>query len=369
MTDTRHDTPSPFAPEEGDVWRLPRSLTVAMVSAVLALTTAALLWFLPVNYAVLTPGPVYDTLGQVDGHDLIQISGHRTYPTDGRLDLTTVSVFGGPGDRVSLWKVMEGWLDPTEEVLPVDTVFPPGTTAEEEQEQNEADMIGSQESATAAALTELGIAFDTEIVVQEAIEGTPAEGVFEPDDVILAVDGTSLTDSDQLRDELQKVTPGDEVTVTVRRDGDTRDLTLPTTAADDGSTRLGVLISPSFVFPFDISIKIDNVGGPSAGTMFALGIIDTLTPGAMTGGRHIAGTGTIDPDGTVGPIGGIVQKVNGARDEGADYFLVPADNCDQVRGQVPDGLTTVRISTLHEAREAVEEIGTGGSLADLPSCN
>lgn len=350
-------------------WGLNRHLGNAMICATVVLATGAVMTLLPVNYAVLTPGPIYNTLGEVDGHQLIQISGHQTYPTSGQLDLTTVSVYGGPGDRAHLWTAIRGWFDPARTVLPVDDVFPPGTTKEEEQQQNEADMADSQESATAAAMNELGIDYSTVITVADTTPNTPASEVLEKGDVILAVNGHSVDDFNVLRDEAQKVDPGDDVTVTVRRDGAKQDLTVETIKGEDGSTRLGVIVESTFEFPFDVKIRIDNVGGPSAGTMFALGIVDSLTPGELTGGKQIAGTGTIDPDGAVGPIGGIVQKVNGARDGGADYFLVPVDNCDEVRGHVPDGLTTVRISTLHEARTAVEKIGEGKSLAGLPSCS
>jgi PDZ domain-containing protein len=351
------------------VWGLNRHLGNAMICATALVATVAAMTFIPVRFAVLTPGPIYNTLGEVAGHKLIQISGHQTYPTSGQLDLTTVSVYGGPGDKVSLWTAIRGWFDPARTVLPVDDVFPPGTTEKQEEEQNQADMVNSQESATAAALNELGIDFTTVISVAGTTPKSPAAKAFEKEDVILAVNDVPVSSFDDLREEVQKVDPGDEVTVTVRRDGKSQDVTVDTVKGEDGSTRLGVVVESSFDFPFDVDIKIDNVGGPSAGTMFALGIVDSLTPGTMTGGKQIAGTGTIDPDGTVGPIGGIVQKVNGARGEGADYFLVPQDNCEEVRGHVPDGLTTVRISNLHEARTAVDKIGSGKDLAGLPSCS
>jgi PDZ domain-containing protein len=362
------DEPGPPQPYT-DGFALDRHLGIAIFCAVGGLLLLVGISFLPLRYAVLTPGPIYNTLGEVDGHPLIAVSGHQTYPATGQLDLTTVSVYGGPGDKVRLPQVIRGWLDPADTVLPVDQVFPPGTTEEQEEKQNEADMVNSQESATAAALDELGIDYTTVLTVVDTSSGTPAAEVFEKGDVILALNGVPIDDFDALRKELQQVEPGDEVTVKVRRDGAEQDLQVATVEGDDGKARLGVIVETTFDFPFDIDIKIDNVGGPSAGTMFALGIVDRLTPGAMTGGKRIAGTGTIEPSGAVGPIGGIVQKVNGARDSGAEYFLVPADNCEEVRGHVPDGLTTVRISTLHEARTAAEAIGSGKSLADLPSCN
>src|SRR5690606_10810906 len=120
-------------------------------------------------------------------------------------------------------------------------------------------------------------------------------------------------------------------------------------------------------FPFDVTIQLDNVGGPSAGMMFALGIVDVLTPGEATGGEDIAGTGTIAGDGDVGPIGGIRQKLYGARDAGADWFLAPQENCDEVTGHVPDGLRVVSVDTLADALTAVDAIAHG-DVDGLPAC-
>ena len=139
-------------------------------------------------------------------------------------------------------------------------------------------------------------------------------------------------------------------------------------AGDTGSYQLGIFLATSFEFPFDVSIALDDVGGPSAGMMFALGIIDRLTPEGMTEGRHFAGTGTIDSAGNVGPIGGIAQKMVGASDAGAEFFLAPADNCGEVVGNIPAGLGVVRVSTLDEARSAVEALAAGTSPADLAQC-
>jgi PDZ domain-containing protein len=123
-----------------------------------------------------------------------------------------------------------------------------------------------------------------------------------------------------------------------------------------------------FTFPFDVEISLEKVGGPSAGLMFSLGIIDTVTPGDLTGGKHIAGTGTITPDGAVGPIGGIGQKMQAARAGGATLFLAPAANCEQVAGHIPDGLQVVRVENLAEARAAVERAGSGQDTSGLPGC-
>jgi PDZ domain-containing protein len=177
-----------------------------------------------------------------------------------------------------------------------------------------------------------------------------------------------VEDLPQLREVLQRTEAGEPVTVTVRRGSRTTQVQVTTTAAEDGSTLLGVLVDPVYDFPFDVQIQVERIGGPSAGMTFALGIIDKLTPGPLTGGENIAGTGTVDASGAVGPIGGIRQKVAGARDAGADWFLAPAGNCAELVGHVPDGLRVVRVGTLGQARDAVEAIGAGRRTSQLPAC-
>jgi Lon-like protease len=333
---------------------------VMLVAGFSAVLIAVLATFLPVHYVVLHPGPVRNTLGQDSGKSLIAISGHATYPTSGQLDLTTVSVAGGPDRRLSLLEVMTGWLDHRTAVVPEEDLFAPGQTQQQNDAENKAEMVSSQESATAAALSTLGIDVPTTLTVAGVEKSAPAAGVLLDGDVLRTIDGTTISDLDVLRTTLQATRPGGTVTVGVTRKGKARDLRVGTIASPvDGHTVLGVYIDPTFRFPFSVKIQIEDIGGPSAGMMFALGIIDKLTPGALTGGRRIAGTGTIDADGTVGPIGGIRQKLVGARQAGARYFLAPADNCAEVRGHVPAGLQVVRVATLDAARGDVTAIAAG----------
>jgi len=346
--------------------RIDPRTAVMLLACLFSVVLAAVAVLLPVKYAILEPGPVLNTLGKVDGDPLISISGHKTYDTTGTLDLTTVSVLGGPDRTVTLAQVFEAWLRGSTAVVPEEEVFTPGETQEESEQENAAEMTSSQESATAAALSTLGISVPTTLTVAGADESAPAADVLKAGDVILAVDGHTISDLADLRTTLAAEEAGAEVRLRIRRDGTTRTVSTDTTSSDDGDTVLGIYITPDFDFPFDVKIQIEDIGGPSAGMMFALGIIDTLTEGDLTGGANIAGTGTIDADGTVGAIGGIQQKLVGARQAGADYFLAPADNCDEVSGHVPDGLQVIKVATLDQARSDVEAIaaGTASGLAD-----
>jgi PDZ domain-containing protein len=345
----------------------PRTL-VLLVSSFASVLLVALVAMLPVPYVVLGKGPALDTLSAPGGKPLIEISGRPTYPANGKLYLTTVSVLGGPGRPVSafpLVTVLRGWLDPEQQVVPEEAVFPPGQTAEQAEEETRQEMTDSQTSATSAALAELGI--PVRISVGSVGRDAPAAATLKAGDVLVSVGGRAVTGYAPLRSALTGVSPGSAVPVVVSRGGVQRTLSVTTTRSDDGRTILG--IEPRFTFPFTVKIQIEDIGGPSAGVMFALGIIDKLTPGDLTGGQAIAGTGEISPDGTVGGIGGVAEKMVGAREAGARWFLAPAVNCDEVVGKVPDGLQVVRISTLHDARLAVEAIGAGGDGASrLPTC-
>lgn len=339
-----------------------RTVTLG-VSLLATAVLAALALVVPTPYAMRSPGPTEDTLQK----NLIQIEGARTYESTGELRLTTVSVLGGPGYPMLSGQVIQGWLDPTRSVLPVEAIFPQATTQEQQKELSQAEMVSSQESATAAALTEVGYDVPAVLDVAGTEEGSGADGKLREGDVITQFQGRPVGTYADLIEGLADTKGGDEVTLGVQRGKRSMDVTI-TTAGNGERAVLGVFIDPSYDFPVDVSIEIENIGGPSAGTMFALGILDKLTQDDEANGEIIAGTGTMSPEGTVGPIGGIEQKLYGAQRDGAKWFLAPADNCPQVVGNVPDDLDVVRVATLAEARTAVEQIGRGAG-ADLPTCS
>ncbi|WP_449385650.1 YlbL family protein [Cellulomonas soli] len=344
----------------------PRALTLS-IGMLLTAVLLAVLVALPAPYAVSSPGPTLDVLGLEGDVPLIAIKGVTSYPSSGELRLVTVSSTGGPGYPSGMTRVLRGWFDPSTVVQPVELVFPPEVSQDEISQENAAAMVSSQENATVAALTELGYEVPAVLSVAGTVEGMDAADKLEADDVIVALDGTTLTTYTQLIDLLAQVTPGSTVTLTVTRDGQDVDVPIVTGTSDQGRAQIGVYIDPAFDLPVDVAIKIDDIGGPSAGTMFALGIIDKLTPEDEADGQVIAGTGTMDVTGEVGPIGGIRQKMAGALRDGATWFLAPAGNCDEVVGHVPEGLHVAKVATLHEAREAITAIGAG-STDDLPTC-
>jgi PDZ domain-containing protein len=343
-----------------------RTATLAMLAAAVVVLTA-IAALLPVPYVVEAPGPTENTLGSIDGTPLIKIEGRKTYPASGHLNLVTVSLSGGPGSHLDLLTALRGWIDPRYAVVPVESVFPPDTTADEIRKQNVEEMQLSQQDATVAALHHLGIPVTQKVVVRAVVKGAPADGKLKPADVIVEVDGERTTSADQVRKLIQAHKPGDTVTITVDRGGRTLVETIKATE-QDGRTVVGFYPDIAYTFPFTVEIDPGNIGGPSAGLMFALGVIDKLTPGNLSGGQFIAGTGTIDVDGNVGAIGGIPQKMIGARGEGATWFLTPAKNCAEAASTVPDGLRLVKVSTLDDALSALKTISSGKDLGSLPSC-
>lgn len=321
----------------------------------------------PAPYVIEQPGPVFDTLG-TSGDDvpLISIPDETTYPTEGALDMLTVSVVGNPESLPNWVEIAGAWFDRSKAVVPVESIFPASTTVQERDEANQAEMTDSQQEAIAAALTELGYPVAQQVSVVQVPEDSPSVGVLEAGDRIVAVAGTAVADVPALRDAVQAAGTQSPVALTVERDGAEQEVEV-TPQDDDGTAVIGIVAGAAFDFPFEVDISLDDVGGPSAGMMFALGIIDKLTEGPATGGEHIAGTGTIDAAGEVGPIGGIRQKMFGAVGAGARYFLSPADNCGEVVGHVPDGLEVLSVSTLDEALAALEGIAAGDT-SGLPDC-
>jgi Lon-like protease len=343
----------------------PRRVATLLIAGVCVLAALAVAAVVSVPYVALTPGPTLNTLGKPTGTELIQITGHRTYPTSGNLNMVTVSYTGGPGTDFNIFSALRAWLTPNDAVVPESEIYGTGQTQQQVVQQDTQEMLGSQQDATAAALCYLNIKFATINRVQVTAKGTPAYGVLRPGDDITAVDGTPVGCDNDVVTMIRDRKPGADVKLTIVRDGSTKTLTLAT-KDEDGVPVVGVqLASPAYKFPFGVKINLSDIGGPSAGLMFALGIIDKVTPDNLTGGKFIAGTGEIEPNGAIEPIGGIQQKMAGARAAGATIFLTPAGNCSNTTGAVPAGLRLVRVTSLANAVSELMAINHG---QPVPSC-
>lgn len=344
-------------------------LATLVVSGVLVVFLAIVGWYLPVPYVRESPGPTYNTLGRVDGKPVVSVSGHRTYPADGHLNMTTVSVIGGPDNQPSLGQVLTGWVDPRVAVVPEELYYPQGTTRQQVEQESAEQFQSSEDNGTVAALRQVGIPVTPHVVVQTVQKGKPAEGRLHAGDRITAVDGVRTPGEKAIQREMGKHKPGDTVRITVIRKGKQVTVAVPTVGAPDDGKRaiVGILLGIDYTYPVKVDISLENVGGPSAGLMFSLAVVDRLTPGALTGGKFIAGTGTMDPDGKVGAIGGIAQKMIAAHDKGATLFLTPAGNCAEAMQTRPAGLRLVKVGTLQDAIAALDALRTG--KGDVPSCS
>ncbi len=358
----------PAGPRLGEVVEaMSRRTTSLVVSAALLLVLVSVAFSVPMPYVLLSPGLTANVLGDVEGKPVIQITGAKTYPVDGHLDLTTVSV-SSQEYHPRLPDVLASWISPDEVVIPRDVYYPPDQPAEKVEEENRAAMSDSQSAAVVVGLEQAGI--DPYAVEVKQVEpGAPADGRLEPGDRILSVDGKQVGSTEDAATAIGAVAPGDVVALLVRRGPERLTVEIRTEQSEDDpeKARIGIGLGP--LVEVDINVS-ENIGGPSAGLVFSVAIYDLLTPGALTGGRFVAGTGTIDADGKVGPIGGILQKIIGAYKggDGASVFLVPADNCEEAgASELADDILLVKVATIDDAVSALESIDVGDE-ASLTLC-
>ncbi|MBF9129971.1 PDZ domain-containing protein [Plantactinospora sp. S1510] len=330
-----------------------RGVTVLLGAVITALLSIGVL-AAPIPYVVLGPGPTVDTLGRKNDKEVIQVSGTGTSTSAGQLRLTTVGV----QPDVKLLSAIAGWFSSDEAVVPYELIYPPGQSEKQIEERNAEDFAASQTSAETAALRELG--YPVQVVVKKVTPGAASDGILKVGDVLTSVDNKPVPSATTLTDLIRSRPVGSPLAVGYTRDGTPATATLVSASTDGGPPRIGVEIEQNQPHPFELKIDLSDIGGPSAGLMFALGIIDKLKPEDLTGGKIIAGTGTINDEGTVGPIGGIPQKLVGAKRAGAKYFLVPADNCEEALRNAQSGLPMARVATLGEALSALETIRAGG---------
>jgi PDZ domain-containing protein len=336
-----------------------RTLTLLLSSAI-ALVLVLVVAVVRVPYVALAPGPTFNTLGvDARGTPVISVVGHKVYDDTGNLNMTTISVVV----PLTLAQALRGWFRHDYAVVPRDAIYPPNKSTDEVRKEDEADFKESQSSATTAALRYLGYKGTVRVIADSVRKGAPADGVIRSGDALVSVDGKAVTGRTRLIELISARKPGQPVQLGLLRAGKPLTVRVVTAAMTekDGSVRpvIGVTPVERVDFPVKVTISLGDIGGPSAGLMFALGIIDKLEPGSLTDGRFIAGTGTIDDQGVVGPIGGIQQKLIGAKRKGATVFLVPAANCAEALSSPPDGLKLVKVSSLKSALTELHRLDTG----------
>ncbi|WP_254908844.1 PDZ domain-containing protein [Leucobacter sp. 7(1)] len=379
MSDEKTSVTSGPAPRDftgsgafGPVWRerrrSRRSLVVAGLASVLLLAAV-----IPSPYTIERPGPVVNTLGEVqiegEAQPVISLPGSETYPTTGTLNLLTVSLVGSPEHPVSWLSLIPAVVDPTQRIQPRTNFFPEGSTLEDREAQGTVQMQSSQAQAAAAAFRELGHDVPVELIVAAVSEDGPAEGILREGDVLTAIAGEPVADFAGLRAAIVASGADTELTLTVERDGEPQDVALTPQVPDGGGDPLiGAVIATTFELPIEVDISLSEIGGPSAGMIFALAIIDQLTPGAMLGDLTVSGTGTVTDAGIVGPIGGLEQKLWAAARAESDLFLMPVGNCGDLPKRLPSGIDVAPVETLEEAMGVIEDAAAGKPVPGIERC-
>ncbi|MFI9387569.1 PDZ domain-containing protein [Kutzneria sp. NPDC052558] len=342
--------PQPPRPRRGGPAR--RTWTLVW-SFVLVAAIGLLGGVVSIPYVAIGPGPTFNTLGSVDGTTVISVQGQQTFPTKGELRMVTVSLT----DSITLFGALGLWASGRYSLAPREEYFKPGESQQDVQKENVQQFTDSQSNAQTAALLYL-YPKEVKVLVGSISQGSPVTGVLNAGDRLLAVNGAKVTTSQQVQDALKNTKPGQAVPVTFQHGSSPEQTATITLGHSDDRTwgfmGIGPIDRPDV--SFQVKISLADVGGPSAGLMFALAIIDKLTPDNLNDGGDIAGTGEIDDQGNVKPIGGIPFKMIAAKEAGATVFLSPAENCAEAKEHAPAGLKLIKVSTLAGAVDALNAL-------------
>ncbi|MBO0677607.1 PDZ domain-containing protein [Mycolicibacterium sp. S2-37] len=340
-----------------------RRISTLLVALVPVVALFVLLSAVTVPFVSLGPGPTFDTLGEVDGKEVVEIEGTEVKPTSGHLNMTTVS----QRDGLTLAQAMALWMSGREQLVPRELVYPPDKSKDEIDEANTTDFRRSEDDAQYAALSYLK--YPEAVTVESVTDPGPSAGKLNDGDAIDAVNGKPVANVDEFQAILKATKPGDDIVLDYRRKDEANPIGTATVTLGTNPDRdygfLGIAVVDAPWAPFTVEFNLANIGGPSAGLMFSLALIDKLTTGDLNDGKFVAGTGTIDGEGEVGPIGGITHKMLAAREAGATVFLVPADNCPEAKTDPQEGLEMIKVGTLTEAVDALNTLSAGG---EPPRC-
>lgn len=335
-----------------------RRLQTLFVGVVVLAVLLAAAFTLRIQFVALVPGPTINTIGEYEGDPVISVDGKTPNQRAGHLNLTTIGVVS----QITILQAVEGWFDDGVSVVPTELVYPPNVSKAETDKKNKDDYDNSENAAVSAALGHLG--YPTKVVVRDPGKESPVQ----QGDALSTVDGQAVASFKDLEKVLSTIAVGTDVPVEYLHFGAPASTTVVTSAPAEGKSgsRLGYIVAQRPYAPFNVTFAQNDIGGPSAGLMLTLGIIDLVGPSSITGGKFIAGTGTIDAEGKVGPIGGIRLKMKAAREAGAGVFLVPADNCGEALDNPPDGLTMVKVTGLEDAVTSLKSYLAG---QDTPTCS
>lgn len=360
-------SPEPATGEDraGGSYRL-----AAILSGLVVLVLILGLAFVPVPFVSWSPGRTVDVLGNGDdGRPLISVTGLATRRSDAQLRMTTVSVTTADG-HLSLMEALTSHLLPHRDVLQREAVYPSGRSADQVNSDETVMMEDSQRDAVVAALRAAGQRVTEMPMITATSRSGPSYNVLAPGDLVEQVDGVAVQSTADVQRAIRKRSVGDAIALTVLRGSRTVKVSVhATSSADDpGTPVIGVTIGTGYSYAPTVAFGLPgNITGPSAGLVLSLGVYETISSSDLLGDLKVAGTGEISPDGTVGAIGGINEKIAGAQRDGAKIFLVPAGNCRDIRSK-PGSMTLVKVSTLRDAISALQKIRAGAETNGIPRC-
>ncbi len=332
-----------------------------LFSGVLVVVLGLVGGLVEVPYVALGPGPTYDTLGSVNNQQIIEVNGHPTSQTSGELRMVTVSEI----DQITLFGALGLWMSGNYALQPRELYFPPGQSQQQVNQQNVQEFQESQIDAEVSALRYLH--YPIEVVATQVVDGSPADKVIKPGDRINSVNGKPVSSVEDVFNAVGSTKPGQTIPVAVQTgSGPVRNLSITLGKNPSGSQGfIGIQPASQAIVPFKVNVSLTDIGGPSAGLIFALAIVDKLTNGQVNGGMKVAGTGEIDDVGDVSEIGGIPFKLVAARAAGATVFLTPAANCAEAKAHVPAGLKLVKVTSLSSA---ISELAALKAGKPVPGC-
>jgi PDZ domain-containing protein len=344
-----------------------RQTVTAFAAAAVFVALSVLVAVLPVPYVTWSPGQAREVLGE-EAEPIIAIDDVQTFPTTGELDMTVVSTTTADS-RLSLPQALVAYWRPEHDALPREAIYPPGKSVQDVESDDAELMVDAQDDAVVAALRAAGQPVEQLPAVASVTVGSPAQTRLRAGDLIVSVGGTPTRTREEVQAAVRRARATVPLDFVVLRDKVRTDVrVVPAEQASGAGVQIGITIGSGYSYRPRISYDLgQKIGGPSAGLVFALAIFDKTTPGELFAGQHVAGTGTIDPEGVVGGIGGIQEKIAGAEDAGATTFLVPAPNCGDLAG-VSTSMRLVKVTTLGDAISSVRALGASGPAAQVPTC-
>lgn len=332
-----------------------KKLRENFASVILAIFLVFLAGLSDLPYVRSEAGNTYEATGSFNSQPLLAIEDTESFPTyesSGKILILTVSSWGGPYGRLTWFDAARTFFDDDVIIVPTNFLFDPDQSGEDIANQGNQLFLSAESNAIAAAMEYLELPVTKKLIIGSIFEDTPAEGNYKLGDVLLALNGATLTDFESITGIMKDVAPGDMVTYTLIRDGKTIDISA-TTIENEGRTIVGIGILEQTIPPMDIRVQLPDVSGPSAGLAFAVSLVELLSKKDFTQGRIIAMTGEITAKGEVKAIGGLDHKINGAYESGARLMLFPKENCNAVPKEVPKGMKLVPVTTLTEALEVL----------------